>query len=85
MLAIPWHSLGGEGRLKVKKEKGGDLAFLFTQVVLVKLHPGLLLQISFLFGEQGVLDFKVVVAEPSSREAISDEITSSAMAECWSY
>jgi len=72
MLAIPWHSLGGEGRLKRKKKKSEDLAFLFTQVVFVKLHPDLLLQVSFLFGEQGVLDFKVVVAEPSSREAISD-------------
>jgi len=83
MLAIPWHSLGGEGRLKrKKKKKREDLAFLFTQVVLVKLHPDLLLQVSFLFGEQGVLDFKVFMAVPSSREAISDEITSSTMAEC---
>ena len=37
---------------------------LGTLVVFVKLHPDLLLQVSFLFGEQGVLDFKVVVAEP---------------------
>ena len=57
---------------------------MFTQVVFVKLRPDLLLQVSFLFGEQGVLDFKVVVAKPSSREAISNEITFSAMAECWS-
>ena len=83
ILVIPWHSLGGEGRIKRKKKQREDLAFLLTQVVLVKLRPDLLLQVSFLFGEQGVLDFKVVVAKPSSREAISDGITSSAMAECW--
>jgi len=78
-------ALIGRGREIKKKKKREDLAFLFTQVVLVKLHPDLLLRVSFLFGEQGVLDFKAVVAEPSSGEAISDEITSSAMAECWSY
>ena len=63
MLAVPWHSLGEEGRLKRKKKKREDLAFLF-------IHPGLLLRVSFLFGEQGVQDLKVSVAEPSSREAI---------------
>jgi len=83
MLVIPWHSLGGEGRIKRKKKQSEDLAFLFTQVVFVKLYLDLLLQVSFLFGEQCVLDFKVVVAEPSSRETISNEITSSMMAECW--
>jgi len=42
MLAIPWHSLGGEGRLKRRKKKREDLAFLL-------IHPDLLLQVSFLF------------------------------------
>jgi len=66
-------ALIGRGReIKEKEEKSEDLAFSFTQVVFVKLHPDLLLQVSFLFGERGVLDFKVVVAEPSSQEAISD-------------
>jgi len=83
MLAVSWHSFGGEGILKRKEKKREELAFLFTQVVLVKLHPDLL-QVAFLFGEESVLDFKFVVTEPSSREEISDEITASAMAVCWS-
>ena len=60
MLAKPWHSLGGEGRIKRKKKIREDLAFLFTQVALVKRHPDLLLQVAFRFGEQGLLNFNVV-------------------------
>ena len=73
----------GRGRgIKKKEEKREDHAFLFIQLIHVKLHPDHLLQVPFLFGEQGALDFELVVTEPSSRQAISDEISSSAMAEC---
>ena len=38
-----------------------DPEFLFMQGILVKLNLDLLLQAAFLFGEQGVVDFKVIV------------------------